>query len=388
MKRLILPRRRALVLAGGALAMPSLAAGIARAADDWPNKPVRYINVFPPGGPTDTLSRIVCHELSELTGQQFIVENKSGSGGNVGADVIAKSAPDGYTIGLYTIASHAIAPTLYAKLPFDAEKDFTGIAMMWSVPNMLMTRLDLPAKTVPELIELAKASPGKYSFASSGAGTSPQISGELFKQLAKISLLHVPYKGSAPAYQDLLAGQVDMMFDNIPGPLGLMRSGKVRGLAVTSKERHPAAPDIPTMAEFLPGFEITSWGGICGPVGLPPAVGPHQEGAGERRGESELRKAGGHADLDEPRRHRRLSRHGREAAGARHQGVGREGGMSDGTTFARAAFHSMRNLRLPTHHALTLPEAQCEALPVLGDGECAVCRGERLRSPYRGESRG
>ncbi|HEY6716363.1 MAG TPA: tripartite tricarboxylate transporter substrate binding protein [Reyranella sp.] len=272
MKRLILPRRRALVLAGGALAMPSLAAGIARAADDWPNKPVRYINVFPPGGPTDTLSRIVCHELSELTGQQFIVENKSGSGGNVGADVIAKSAPDGYTIGLYTIASHAIAPTLYAKLPFDAEKDFTGIAMMWSVPNMLMTRLDLPAKTVPELIELAKASPGKYSFASSGAGTSPQISGELFKQLAKISLLHVPYKGSAPAYQDLLAGQVDMMFDNIPGPLGLMRSGKVRGLAVTSKERHPAAPDIPTMAEFLPGFEITSWGGICGPAGLPPAM--------------------------------------------------------------------------------------------------------------------
>ena len=272
MKRLILPRRRALVLAGGALAMPSLAAGIARAADDWPNKPVRYINVFPPGGPTDTLSRIVCHELSELTGQQFIVENKSGSGGNVGADVIAKSAPDGYTIGLYTIASHANAPTLYAKLPFDAEKDFTGIAMMWSVPNMLMTRLDLPAKTVPELIELAKASPGKYSFASSGAGTSPQISGELFKQLAKISLLHVPYKGSAPAYQDLLAGQVDMMFDNIPGPLGLMRSGKVRGLAVTSKERHPAAPDIPTMAEFLPGFEITSWGGICGPAGLPPAM--------------------------------------------------------------------------------------------------------------------
>jgi tripartite-type tricarboxylate transporter receptor subunit TctC len=272
MKRLTLPRRRALGLAGGALAMPSLAAGIAHAADDWPNKTVRYINVFPPGGPTDTLSRIVCHELSELTGQQFIVENKSGSGGNVGADVIAKSAPDGYTIGLYTIASHAIAPTLYAKLPFDAEKDFTGIAMMWSVPNMLMTRLDLPAKTVPELIELAKASPGKYSFASSGAGTSPQISGELFKQLAKISLLHVPYKGSAPAYQDLLAGQVDMMFDNIPGPLGLMRSGKVRGLAVTSKERHPAAPDIPTMAEFLPGFEITSWGGICGPAGLPPSM--------------------------------------------------------------------------------------------------------------------
>ena len=144
--------------------------------------------------------------------------------------------------------------------------------MLWSVPNMLMTRLDLPAKTVPELIELGKASPGKYSFASSGAGTSPQISGELFKQLAKVNLLHVPYKGSAPAHQDLLAGQVDMMFDNIPGPLGLMRGGKVRGLAVTSAKRHPAVPDIPTMAEFLPGFEITSWGGICAPAGVPPAM--------------------------------------------------------------------------------------------------------------------
>ena len=135
-----------------------------------------------------------------------------------------------------------------------------------------MTRLDLPAKTVPELIELVRASPGKYSFASSGAGTTPHITGELFKQMAKVNLLHVPYKGSAPAYQDLLANQVDMMFDNIPGPLGLMRGGKVRALAVTSAKRHPAVPDIPTMAEYLPGFEITSWGGICGPAGMPPAM--------------------------------------------------------------------------------------------------------------------
>lgn len=269
MTKLIMPRRRALLLSGSALAAPMLAAGVARAVDDWPNKPVRYINIFPAGGPTDTLSRIVCHELSQLTGQQFIVENKAGAGGNVGAEAIAKSTPDGYTIGLYSIASHAIAPTLYAKLPFDAAKDFTGIAMLWSVPNLLMSRLDLPAKTVPEIIALARDNPGKYSFASSGAGTSPQISGELFKQLAKINLLHVPYRGSAPAHQDLLAGQVDMMFDNIPGPLGLMRSGKVRGFAVTSRERHPAVPEIPTMAEYLPGFEITSWGGVCGPAGLP-----------------------------------------------------------------------------------------------------------------------
>ncbi len=260
-------KRRAFVLA-----TPFLASGIARAADAWPTKPVKYINVFPPGGPTDTLSRIVCNQLSELTGQQFIVDNKAGSGGNIGTDAIAKSAPDGYTIGLYTIASQAIAPTLYAKLQFDVEKDFTAVAMMWAVPNMLMVRLDLPVKTVPELIKLCADNPGKYSFASSGSGTSPHLSGEIFKQLAKVNILHVPYRGSAPAYQDMLAGQVDMMFDNIPGPLGLMRSGKVRGLGVTSATRHPAAMDLPRMSEFLPGFEITSWGGICGPAGLPPAM--------------------------------------------------------------------------------------------------------------------
>ena len=270
--RVQLSRRRALALAAAPLVAPLVNSGVARAADDWPNKPVRYVNVFPPGGPTDTLSRIVCNQLSELTSQQFIVDNKAGSGGNVGTEAIAVSAPDGYTIGLYTIASQSIAPTLYAKLPFNVEKDFTAVAMMWSVCNMLMTRLDLPAKSVPELIALIKASPGKYSFASSGAGTTPHITGEIFKQLAHLNLLHVPYRGSAPAQQDLLAGQVDMMFDNIPGPLGLMRGGKVRGLAVTSLKRHPAVPDIPTMAEFLPGFEITSWGGICGPANLPPAM--------------------------------------------------------------------------------------------------------------------
>jgi tripartite-type tricarboxylate transporter receptor subunit TctC len=291
MHRGTLSRRRVLALSAGGLAAPALATGAARAADDWPTKPVRYINIFPPGGPTDTLSRIVCHELSELTGQQFIVDNRSGSGGNVGADAIAKSPPDGYTIGLYSIASHAISPTLYARLPFDADKDFTAVAMMWSVPNMLMVRLEIPAQTVPELIELIRASPGKYSFASSGSGTSPHLSGEIFKQLAHLNLLHVPYRGSAPAYQDLLAGQVDMMFDNIPGPLGLMRSGKVRGLAVTSRERHPAVPDLPAMAEFLPGFEITSWGGICGPAGLPPAMVEKLAGLTRQALESDIVKA-------------------------------------------------------------------------------------------------
>ena len=277
MTKSILPRRpisrrRALVLSGTALAAPMIASGVARAADDWPNKSVRYIMPFPAGGPTDTLSRIICAELTNLTGQTFVIENKSGNGGVLGADLVAKATPDGYTIGLYTIAAHAIAPTLFVKMPFDAGRDVTGISILWEAPNMLMTRLDFPANTVPELIALLKANPGKYSFASSGAGTSPQITGELFKQMAGVNILHVPYRGSAPAHQDILAGQVDMMFDNIPGPLGLMKGGKVKAFAVTSAKRHPAAPDIPTMAEFLPGFEITSWGGFCGPAGMPPTM--------------------------------------------------------------------------------------------------------------------
>ena len=272
MKNASLPRRRALALAGGALAAPMLASGIARAEAGWPTKPVRYINSFPAGGPTDVLSRIACQKLSELTGQQFIVENKGGSGGNVGADAIAHAAPDGYTIGLYSVASHAIAPTLYAKLPYDAAKDFTAVSMLWSLPNLLIVRPGIPAKTVPELIALARANPGKYSFASSGSGTTVHLSGELFKYMAKIDLLHVPYRGSAPAIQDLLAGQVDMIFDNIPGALAQMHGGKAVGLAVTSLQPSPAAPEIPPMAEYMPGFEVNSWGGICGPSGLPPAM--------------------------------------------------------------------------------------------------------------------
>ena len=272
MIRRAMPRRRALAVAGSALVAPMIASGVARAANDWPNKTVRYINLFPAGGATDVLSRIVCQELSELAGQQFIVENRSGSGGNVGADVIAKSAPDGYTVGLMSIASHAISPTLYSRLPFDAEKDFTPISMLWQVPNIFVVKLDIPAKTVPELIELVKANPGKYSFASGGSGTSPHICGEMLKQRTGINMFHVPYRGGAPALQDMLAGQLDMMFDNISTPLVQHRAGKVRGLAVTSPERYAGAPDLPTMAEFMPGFQMTSWGGLCGPAGLPPAM--------------------------------------------------------------------------------------------------------------------
>jgi tripartite-type tricarboxylate transporter receptor subunit TctC len=272
MVRVLLQRRRVLAAAGGALASPMIASGIARAQADWPTKSVRYINPFPPGGATDVLSRIVCQELSELTGQQFVVDNKGGSGGNVGADILAKSAPDGYTVGLLSIAPHAIAPTIYARLPFNADKDFTPISTLWSLPNILVVKLDLPAKTVPELIGLARANPGKHTFASGGSGTTPHLCGEMLKQRTGINMLHVPYRGGAPALQDLLAGQVDMMFDNIPGSLPQVRAGKVRALAVTSIERSPVVPELPTMSEYLPDFQITSWGGLCGPAGLPPAM--------------------------------------------------------------------------------------------------------------------
>jgi tripartite-type tricarboxylate transporter receptor subunit TctC len=249
-----------------------VASGVARAGSDWPTRPVVYITLFPAGGPTDTLSRVVCQELSELTGKQFIVENKGGSGGNVGADAIAKSAPDGYTVGLYSISAHAISPTLYSKLPFDADKDFAAISMLWSVPNMFAIKLDIPAKTLAEFVALAKANPGKYTFATGGAGTSPHICGEMLKQRAGINIMHVPYRGGAPAMQDVLAGQVDMIIDNIPGPLVQVRGNKLRALAVTCPERTPVAPDVPTMAESYPGFQMTSWGGLCGPAGLPPAM--------------------------------------------------------------------------------------------------------------------
>jgi tripartite-type tricarboxylate transporter receptor subunit TctC len=257
---------------GGAVASPMMASGVARAAGEWPQRSVVYINLFPAGGPTDTLSRVVCQELSELTGQQFIVENKGGSGGNVGADAIAKSSPDGYTVGLYSIGAHAISPTLYARLPFNAEKDFTPISMLWTVPNMMAIRPDIPVKTLPEFIALAKTNPGKFTFGTGGSGTSPHICGEMLKQRAGINMLHVPYRGGAPAMQDVLAGQIDIVIDNIPGPLVQVRAGKLRALAVTSAERSPVAPEVPTMAEYFDGLQITSWGGLCGPAGLPPAM--------------------------------------------------------------------------------------------------------------------
>jgi tripartite-type tricarboxylate transporter receptor subunit TctC len=262
--------RRRSVLAGmaGALAAPA----IGSAESVYPNKTVRYINPFPAGGATDTLSRLFCAKMSELSGQQWLVDNRGGSGGNVGMDTLAKADPDGYTLGLGGISSHAISPTLYAKLPFNPREDFTFVSTIWSLPNLLAVNLNMPVKTVPELIALLKKNPGKYSYGSAGAGTTLHLSGELFKIMAGVDILHVPYRGAAPAMQDLLAGQIQMIFDNIPGALTQARSGKVRAIAVTSAKRSPTVPEIPAIAETLPGFDIVSWTTLTGPAKLPADV--------------------------------------------------------------------------------------------------------------------
>lgn len=259
-------------LAGGAAVAAIGAPAIVAAQGTYPNKTVRYINPFPAGGATDTLSRLFCGKMTELSGQQWVVENKGGSGGNVGMEALTQSPPDGYTLGLGGIASHAISPTLYAKLPFNPRTDFTFVSKIWQLPNMLVVNLDIPAKTVPELIAFLKKNPGKYSYGSAGPGTTLHLSGELFKIMAGVDMLHVPYRGAAPAMQDLLAGQIHMMFDNIPGALAQSRPGKVRPLGVTSKERTPVVPDVPAIAETLPGFDINSWTTLTGPAKLPPDV--------------------------------------------------------------------------------------------------------------------
>ncbi|MDN3565725.1 tripartite tricarboxylate transporter substrate binding protein [Paeniroseomonas aquatica] len=265
-------RRSALVAAWAGAAAGGLSVPVLAQSGAWPLGPVRFIGIFPPGGGTDILSRIWCQKMAELTGEQFIVENRSGSAGNIGTEAIARSAPDGRTLGLASVAPLSIGPTLYRRLPFDVTKDFTYVSGLWQLPNFLAIHNDLPARTVPELIALVKANPGKYAYASSGSGTTVHLSGAMFAAMAGLEMVHVPYRGGAPAHIDLLAGRVHMMFDNIPQALGLVREGRLCGLAVTGAKRSPFAPEFPTMAEFLPGFEIDSWGGVMGPAGLPPAV--------------------------------------------------------------------------------------------------------------------
>ena len=266
-------RRRSLLLGTVGLAGT---AGTAQAqgnsASGWPDRPVVYINVFTPGGTTDTLSRLFCEKMSNLAGQQFIVENRSGAGGTVGQAAIAQASADGYTVGLGSVASLSIAPSILPDLPYDPERDFSFISGIWKVPNILIVTKDFPARTVPEAIELVKKNPGKFTYGSSGFGTSPHLSMEMFKQKAGLDILHIPYRGSAPAMLDLLAGRIQMMFDNMTTAIVATRDGQVRALALTSDERNAAAPELPLMADFLPGFSITSWGSLVGPAGMPGPV--------------------------------------------------------------------------------------------------------------------
>jgi tripartite-type tricarboxylate transporter receptor subunit TctC len=233
----------------------------------WPTKPVRIVVTFTPGGAPDTLARILAEKWSSL-GQPITVDNKPGAGGNIGADFVAKAPGDGHTLVVGTVGTHAINPALYEKMPYNHLRDFTPITFLASTPNLLVVNKTVPANNVRELIDLAKKQP--LSFASSGSGTSIHLSGELFNTLAGVKMQHIPYKGRASAIPDLLGGRVQLMFDNMPSSLPLVKSGELKALAVTSARRSPAAPDIPTVAESgIPGFEATSWFALYASPGLP-----------------------------------------------------------------------------------------------------------------------
>ncbi len=265
-----LPRRRLLAATAAALLHFPLFAQTA-----WPAKPVRIVVPFAAGGTTDILARALAPELSRVFGQPFIIENKPGAGGNVGADNVAKSAPDGYSLLMGTVGTHAINPALYPKMPYDHVKDFVPITLVAGVPNVLVIN---PAKaeaygikSVPDLIRYAKANPGKLNMASSGNGTSIHLSGELFKTMTGTFMVHFPYRGSGPALLDLIGGNMDLMFDNLPSAMPQIKAGKLKALAVTSAERSAAVPELPTIAEAGPvkGFEASSWFGLLAPAGTP-----------------------------------------------------------------------------------------------------------------------
>ena len=264
-----LERRRFLQLAAGAAALP--AAGRGARAETYPARPVRWIVCFAAGGPNDIIARLVGQFLSDHLGQQFIVENRAGAGGNVGMQAALSSAPDGYTV-VFVGPNNAINATLYEKLPFDFIRDSVPIAGTMRVTNVMEVNLSVPAMNLAEFIAYAKANPGKINFASGGVGTSPHMSGELLKVMTGVNLVHVPYRGSAPALTDLLAGQVQVLFDNLPGSIGHIKTGKVRALGVTAAKRVPSLPDVPTIAETVPGYEASVFYGMAAPKGTPPEV--------------------------------------------------------------------------------------------------------------------
>ncbi len=264
--------RRQALLAGALLA--GTVFGLAPAiAQTFPTRPITMVVPFAAGGSTDVVARIIAQKMSEGLGQQVIIENVAGAGGSTGAARVARAEPDGYTILMGTVATHALNPLMLKRKPYDAVTDFTPVSLLVLVPNVLVVHPSLPAKTVPELIALLKADPSKYNYASSGVGTPLHLSGELFKSMAKVSMQHIAYRGSGPALNDVVAGQVPIMFDNLPSASEFIRAGTLRGIAVTTKERAPSFPDMPTIAEGgLTGYETYTWNALFAPPNTPKAV--------------------------------------------------------------------------------------------------------------------
>ena len=254
------------------ICLTGLAAGAEPAsAADYPNRPVKWLIGFTAGGPVDTVARIMAQWLSEHFSQQFVVENRAGSGGNIAAAAAINSAPDGYTL-LFVAPNNAISTSLYKKLPFDFIRDTTPVASIMQLTNMMVVPTALPVKTVQEFIDYCKANPGKVSYASSGNGTSVHMSAELFKAMTKVEMIHIPYRGSSAAMPDLISNKVQVIFDNLPSALEQVRGGTLRGLGVASPQRWPGVPDIPTIAETVPGFESVGFYGISAPKGTPPEI--------------------------------------------------------------------------------------------------------------------
>ncbi len=251
----------------------TLAAGAGQAAAAYPDKPIRLIAPFPPGGSVDLVGRLLAQKLTATLGQQVIVDNRPGAGGGIGAALAAKAPADGYTLLLGGVSTHGINPTLYPSLAYDPVKDFAPISSLVTMPNVVVVNPSMPVRTLAELVDYARANPDKLVFASSGNGTTLHLAGEMFMRAANIKLVHVPYKGGGPALVDLLGGQVQLMFDNIPMSLQMVRTGKLRALAVTGPSRSPAAPELPTVAESgYPGYVVISWQGLFAPAGTPAPV--------------------------------------------------------------------------------------------------------------------
>ena len=244
-------------------------------AQPYPSKPIRIVVPFPVGGIADIYSRLLGNRWTELWGQPVLVENRTGAGGNIGADLVAKSAPDGYTLGIGSIGTHAVNVSLFSKMPYDPVKDFAPIAPLVDADGLLAVHPLVPAHSVPELIALARSKPGGLTYASAGAGTASHLAGELFKSMAKVDMIHVPYKGNVPAITDLLAGQTSLIFATMPTVLPHTRARKLRAIATMGDARAAATPELPTVNESLPGFIVNNWVGLFAPAGTPPDIVNH-----------------------------------------------------------------------------------------------------------------